>query len=70
MEQGAVMMTGLGSEKVLQSLSILDSQKRGKDRDLMSVYDYSIPNVSKKVLRIIHSYVDYINKSVWKKNLD
>jgi UDP-N-acetylglucosamine 2-epimerase (non-hydrolysing) len=52
---------------VLQGLAILESQARNNDRTLRQVYDYSMPNVSDKVIRIIHSYTDYINRVVWKK---
>lgn len=67
MEEAAVIMTGLGSERILQSLSILESQPRDSERLVRQVYDYSMPNVSDKVVRIIHSYVDYVNRVVWKK---
>jgi len=52
---------------VRQGLSILESQLRGLDRSLRLVADYSMPNVSGKVVRIIHSYTDYVNRVVWKK---
>ena len=67
MEEAAVMMTGLEVERVMQGLSILQSQPRGDVRLLRQVADYSMPNVSDKVLRIIHSYTDYVNRVVWKK---
>ncbi|MBC8227326.1 MAG: UDP-N-acetylglucosamine 2-epimerase (non-hydrolyzing) [Gammaproteobacteria bacterium] len=67
MEEGAVMMTGLSVDRVSQCLTILKDQKRGKQRQLRKVKDYDAPNVSDKVLRIIHSYTDYINRVVWKK---
>ncbi len=67
MEEAAVMMVGLEVERVMQGLAILESQPRGQDRLLRQVYDYSMPNVSDKVLRIIHSYTDYVNRVVWKK---
>lgn len=67
MEETAVMMTGLGKTRVLQGLEILTSQPRGQDRMLRLVADYSMPNVSDKVVRIIHSYTDYVNRVVWKK---
>jgi UDP-N-acetylglucosamine 2-epimerase len=67
MEEAAVMMVGLNVERVLQGLAILDKQPRGKDRLLRQVADYSMPNVSEKVVRIIHSYTDYVNRVVWKK---
>jgi UDP-N-acetyl-L-fucosamine synthase len=67
MEETAVMMVGLEVERVRQGLSILATQTRGDDRTLRLVSDYSSPNVSDKVLRIIHSYTDYVNRVVWKK---
>ena len=67
MEEAAVMMVGLEADRVRQGLSIVCKQARGEQRDLQLVADYSIPNVSAKVLRIIHSYTDYVNRVVWKK---
>ena len=67
MEEAVVMMVGLETERVMQGLAILESQPRGTDRLLRQVADYSMPNVSDKVLRIIHSYTDYVNRVVWKK---
>lgn len=67
MEEAAVMMTGLELERVLQGLEVLKRQPRGNDRMLRQVADYSMSNVSEKVLRIIISYTDYINRNVWKK---
>ena len=67
MEEAAVMMVGLEVERVLQGLAILASQPRGEERSLRQVADYSMPNVSDKVLRIVHSYTDYVNRVVWKK---
>ncbi|MDC8758868.1 UDP-N-acetyl glucosamine 2-epimerase [Janthinobacterium fluminis] len=67
MEEAAVMMTGLDIERVLQGLAILDTQGRGAARDLALVADYSVPNVSDKVVRILHSYTDYVNRKVWHK---
>lgn len=68
MEEAAVMMVGLEVDRVLQGLAILESQARNNDRTLRQVYDYSMPNVSDKVVRIIHSYTDYVNRVVWKKH--
>jgi UDP-N-acetyl-L-fucosamine synthase len=66
MEEAAVMMVGLEVERVRQGLAILATQPRGADRGLRLVADYSMPNVSDKVLRIIHSYTDYVRRVVWK----
>jgi UDP-N-acetylglucosamine 2-epimerase len=67
MEEAAVMMVGLEVDRVRQALSILEQQPRGEDRLLRLIDDYSIPNVSEKVVRIIQSYTDYVNRVVWKK---
>lgn len=65
MEEASVMMVGLNPERILQGLIELDSQKRGEERTLRTVSDYSMSNVSDKVVRIIISYVDYIKRTVW-----
>jgi UDP-N-acetylglucosamine 2-epimerase len=65
MEEASVMMVGLNPERILQGLIQLDSQKRGSERSFRNVADYSMPNVSDKVVRIITSYVDYIKRVVW-----
>ena len=67
MEEAAVMMVGLEQDRVRQGLAILEDQPRGDLRGLRMVADYSIPNVSSKVVRILHSYTDYVNRVVWKK---
>jgi UDP-N-acetylglucosamine 2-epimerase len=67
MEEASVMMVGLNPERILQGLVELESQKRGAERTLRIVSDYSISNVSVKVVRIIISYVDYIKRVVWSK---
>lgn len=67
MEEASVMMVGLELERVQQGLMMLASQSRGDERDLRLVGDYSMPNVAEKVVRIIHSYRDYIMRTVWKK---
>lgn len=66
-EEAAVMMTGLEVDRVLQALKILESQPRGGKRSLRLVEDYSMPNVSDKVLRILLSYTDYVKRTVWKQ---
>jgi len=66
MEEAAVMMVGLEVERAMQALTILDDQPGGGTRMLYPVKDYSMPNVSDKVVRIIHSYVDYIQRNTWK----
>jgi UDP-N-acetylglucosamine 2-epimerase (non-hydrolysing) len=65
MEETSVMMVGLCVERIMQALVILDSQKRGEERTLRPVYDYSMPNVSDKIVRIILSYTDYVKRVVW-----
>ena len=67
MEEAAVMMVGLELERVRQGLAILETQSRGNRRDLRLVADYNMANVSGKVIRIIHSYTDYVNRVVWRK---
>jgi UDP-N-acetylglucosamine 2-epimerase len=69
MEEASVMMVGLNPERVLQGLVQLASQKRAEDRTLRRVADYSMPNVSDKMVRIIISYTDYIKRVVWSKEI-
>ena len=64
-EEGTVIMTGLSSDRVLESIPVVTSQKRGEERSLNIVNDYNSPFVSEKVLRIILSYTDYIKRRVW-----
>lgn len=65
MEEAAVMMVGMNCERIIQALHLLESQKNKSDRTLRLVEDYSMPNVSEKVVRIIISYIDYIKRVVW-----
>jgi len=67
MEEASVMMVGLTSERIMQALMLLEEQGVGENRLLREVADYSMPNVSDKVVRIILSYTDYINRVVWSK---
>ena len=66
MEEASVMMVGLDVDRVMQALAILETQPRGAQRSLLQVADYSMPNVSDKVVRLLHSYTDYVNRVVWK----
>jgi UDP-N-acetyl-L-fucosamine synthase len=66
-EEGAVMMTGLEWESVRTALGVVEGQPRGPDRLLRPVEDYTVPNVSEKVLRILLSYTGYVNRVVWRK---
>ena len=67
MEEASVMMVGLRPERIMQALTALEVQKRNPERNFRQVSDYSMPNVSEKVVRIILSYVDYVNRVVWSK---
>lgn len=66
-EEGAVMFTGLSVERVLDAMGVLDTQPRGEQRALRMVRDYEADNVSDKVLRILLSYTDFVNRKVWHK---
>jgi UDP-N-acetylglucosamine 2-epimerase len=68
-EEGAVMMVGNSFHRIIQGLDILSNQKRDQEREINIVHDYDVSNVSLKVLRIIQSYTDFINRKVWKKEL-
>jgi UDP-N-acetylglucosamine 2-epimerase len=66
-EEGAVMMVGFNEDRIMQALKILDNKDQNKIRDVKEVADYNVDNVSQKVLRIIHSYTDYVDRKVWQK---
>ena len=68
MEEASVMMTGVSIDRIIQAIDILSFQKRCSDRTLNLVQDYDVKNVSEKIIRIIHSYTDYIKKNIWKEN--
>lgn len=67
MEEASVMMVGLETDRVMQALQVLESQLSGSERTLRLVADYSMLNVSDKVVRIVHSYRDYVMRNVWKQ---
>lgn len=67
MEEAAVMMVGLEDVRVMQALQVLEIQSRGEERSLRLVSDYSMPNVADKVVRLIHSYTDYVSRVIWKR---
>ena len=67
MEEASVMMVGLSPERILHALEAIERQQRNPERNFREVSDYSMPNVSEKVIRIIVSYVDYVNRTVWSK---
>ena len=67
MEEASVMMVGLNPERIMQGLVQLQYQKTGSERNFRKVADYSMPNVSEKMVRILLSYTDYINRVVWRK---
>lgn len=66
MEETAVVLTGLEAERIMQALAIVELQPRGASRSLRLVRDYEAPNVSEKVVRIIHGYTDYVNRVIWR----
>ncbi len=65
MEEASVLMVGLNPKRIMQGLTQISNQQRGENREFRRVADYSIPNVSEKIVRIIISYTDYINRVVW-----
>jgi UDP-N-acetylglucosamine 2-epimerase len=69
MEEASVMMVGLNPERIMQGLTQLQTQKRGAERNFRAVADYSMPNVSEKMVRIILSYTDYVKRVVWSEDI-
>ncbi|MRS05406.1 UDP-N-acetylglucosamine 2-epimerase (non-hydrolyzing), partial [bacterium] len=69
MEEGAVIMVGLSWQRIQEALTVIGKQPRGSERLLNIVEDYSVPNVSEKVVRIILSYTDYVNQTVWRRQV-
>lgn len=67
MAEGTTMLTGLHRERVMQALEILEAQGTGDERSLRIVQDYTMPNVAEKVVRIILSYTDYVQRNVWRR---
>jgi UDP-N-acetylglucosamine 2-epimerase (non-hydrolysing) len=67
MQEGAVMMTGLEMDRIYQSIMILEGQGRGQKRTLRMVADYDAPNFSEKIVRLIISHTDYVNRTIWRK---
>ena len=67
MDEATLVMSGLGTERVLQAIELVTSQHRRDERVQRVVADYQAANVSRKVVRVILSYVDYVNSTVWRK---
>ena len=65
MEEARVIMTGINTERIIQSLEILLYQKENNYKSLNPVNDYNVDNISEKILRIIVSYTDYVKRNVW-----
>ena len=65
MDEGAVIMSGLNKSRIIESIKVVTTQHKHKSMRLVA--DYDVDNVSKKVLRIILSYTDYVNRTVWRK---
>lgn len=69
MEETTVIMAGVSKNRIIQSVEVAVTHNRGKERVIKPISDYEVDNVSKKVVRIILSYVDYINRTVWYKDI-
>ena len=67
MDEGTLIMCGLKKERILQSIAVVVTQSQAEERVTRLVYDYNVDNFSKKVVRVILSYIDYVNRNVWKK---
>ena len=67
MDEGILIMTGLGKNNVIEAINVVVSQSHSKKRNFKLVQDYDVDNFSKKIVRIVFSYIDYINRTVWKK---
>jgi UDP-N-acetylglucosamine 2-epimerase (non-hydrolysing) len=69
MDEGTLIMSGLNKDRVIESIEVITKQHDHNKRQMKVVADYNVDNVSKKVLRIILSYTDYVNRTVWHKNV-
>ena len=67
MEESSVILTGLDKERIVQAIESMKDQKTGIERNIYEIKDYSVPNVSLKIERIILSYINYVNRVVWQK---
>ena len=67
MEEVPVMMVGLNIERIYQAIALLEQESTIGQKSFRIIADYQIPNVSEKVVRILHSYIDYVNRTAWKK---
>ena len=67
MEESSVILTGLDKERIVQAVESMKDQKTGIERNIYEIKDYSVPNVSLKIERIILSYINYVNRVVWQK---
>jgi len=67
MDEGTLIMAGLNKVRIIEAIEVVTKQHNAKERSMKVVADYNVDNVSKKVLRIILSYTDYINRTVWNK---
>ena len=67
MEESSVILTGLDKERIVQAIESMKDQKTGLERNIYKIKDYSVPNVSLKIERIILSYINYVNRVVWQK---